>query len=108
MSHTFEPLIKPVIIMRVRHALLLLIVELLIGCKREKQINYTGTPIIPVTAMFAQDMVEPDQDHNAAANHFTSNVIDFSPTRPLRSTPCIIATYFPLRSDVKKLNSVLP
>jgi hypothetical protein len=94
--------------MRVQNALLLLIVELFVGCKREKQINYIAIPITPVTALLAQDMAKPEQAHKTPAIYFTSKVIDFSPTLPLRSTPCIIATYFPLRSDVKKLNSVLP
>ena len=94
--------------MEVRDALLPLIVELFIGCKGDKQINYTAGPITPATALLVQDMTEQDQAPKTPAIHFTSKVIDFSPTLPVRSTPCIIATYLPLRSDVKKLNSVLP
>ena len=88
--------------------LILLIVELVIGCKREKQINYTTVPITPVTALLAQDMGEPDRAYKPLGDHFTSNDIDFSPTLPFASMPCIMATYFPFRSEVKKLNSVLP
>jgi hypothetical protein len=118
--------------MRVRHTLLVLIVELLTGCKRAEQINYAAIPITPVTVLLAQDMMEPglssrdqgardtnfnnafkpisvvEEAHDMQGGHFTSNHIDFSPTLPLPPMPCIIATYLPFRSDVKKLNSALP
>jgi hypothetical protein len=118
--------------MRVGYMLLVLIVELLTGCKRVEQINYAAIPITPVTVLMAQDMMEPglssrdkaargsnfnndfkpismaEDVHNTQGDHFTSNHIDFSPTLPLPPMPCIIATYLPFRSDVKKLKSVLP
>jgi hypothetical protein len=106
--------------MRLRYALLILIMELLMGCKREKQINYAPMPITPVPALFVQDLgsvptsifllktAYTEGHSESLANHFTSKDIDFSPTLPLASIPCIIATYLPLRSEVKKLISVLP
>ena len=50
--------------------------ELLIGCKREKQINYAPIPITPVPALLVQDVTEPEGcyhfEYDAAARLINS------------------------------------
>ena len=46
--------------MRLRYLLPFLIMELVIGCKRENQINYAPIPITPVPALLVRDVAEPN------------------------------------------------